>query len=123
MGAPVVHFEITAKDAPALRAFYRDAFGWNIGDRVAGAGIPDYTIVETSSGAGIAGGIGAAPEGYDGHVTFYIQVPDVALALEAVERRGGTKMMGPSEVPGGPVIGLFEDPEGHVIGLVRNAPA
>lgn len=123
MGAPVVHFEIIGKDAPALRAFYRDAFGWNVGDRVGGAGITDYTLVETGGGTGIAGGIGAAPEGYDGHVTFYIQVPDVALALEAVERRGGTKMMGPSEVRGGPVIGLFEDPEGHVIGLVKGPAA
>jgi hypothetical protein len=24
-----------------------------------------------------AGGIGQAPEGYEGHITFYVEVPDV----------------------------------------------
>jgi predicted enzyme related to lactoylglutathione lyase len=28
-------------------------------------------------------------------------------------------MMGPDQVPNGPVIGLFTDPQGHVIGLVQ----
>jgi predicted enzyme related to lactoylglutathione lyase len=27
--------------------------------------------------------------------------------------------MGPEEIPGGPTIALFTDPEGHVIGLVK----
>jgi uncharacterized protein len=119
MGAPVVHFEIIGKDAPALRTFYCDTFGWQIGDRVGGAGIPDYTLVKPNEGTGIGGGIGTSPEGYGGHVTFYVGVPDVAKALDTVEQRGGTKMMGPDDVPGGFVIGLFQDPEGHVVGLVE----
>jgi hypothetical protein len=29
--------------------------------------------------------------------------------------------MGPDQVPGGPVIGLFNDPEGHMVGVVGTA--
>jgi hypothetical protein len=58
------------------------------------------------------------PEGYDGHVTFYVEVDDVGQALGKVEELGGKKMMGPDQVPEGPVIGLFVDPQGHTIGLV-----
>ena len=124
MGNPVVHFEIVAKDAPALRTFYGDIFGWQIGYSVPGAGLVDYTLVQTGSESGIAGGIGEAPaDGYSGHVTFYVEVPDVAQALEAVERRGGTRMMGPEQVPNGPLIGLFRDPGGNVIGVTQSRSA
>jgi hypothetical protein len=114
------------KDAPALRAFYHDVFGWNIGESMAGAGpgLPDYAIVKPNGGAGIDGGIGACPDpSYEGHVTFYVGVPDIVAALAAVEKRGGTKMMGPDQVPGGPIIALFRDPEGHLIGLAQNMPS
>jgi predicted enzyme related to lactoylglutathione lyase len=66
------------------------------------------------------GGIMGAPPGYDGHLTFYVEVPDVEAALAEAERLGGARMMGPDEVPGGGVeIGLFTDPEGHTIGVMR----
>ena len=61
-----------------------------------------------------------APEGYEGHVTFYVEVDDVEEALKKAESLGGTRMMGPEEIPGvGITIALFTDPEGHVIGLVK----
>jgi len=66
MGNPVVHFEIVSKDADALRKFYRDAFDWQIAAPMKGAGIEDYTMVDPNEGSGIPGGIGTAPEGYDG---------------------------------------------------------
>ena len=46
------------------------------------------------------------------------QFPEAAL--QKAESLGGTRMMGPDEVPGvGITIALFTDPEGHVIGLVK----
>jgi predicted enzyme related to lactoylglutathione lyase len=119
MSNPVVHFEVIGKDAPTLLGFYREAFGWDFGAPVRGAGISDYWLVQPDAG-GIGGGIGAGPEGYRGHATFYIEVPDVARALETIEQHGGTTMMGPDKVPNGPVIALFKDPEGHVIGLTQS---
>ncbi|MBV9402781.1 MAG: VOC family protein [Candidatus Eremiobacteraeota bacterium] len=126
MGSPVVHFEIVGQDPKRLRSFYKDAFDWEIGSAAPGAGIADYTIVKPIGdrrpeppGMSIDGGIGKAPEGYSGHVTFYVAVDDANAALRKIESLGGKKMMGPEQVPNGPVIALFEDPEGHVVGLVE----
>ncbi len=55
-------------------------------------------------------------------MTFYVEVPDVEAALARAEVLGGTRMMGPDEVMPGLVIGLFNDPEGHTIGLVKSGP-
>jgi predicted enzyme related to lactoylglutathione lyase len=66
------------------------------------------------------GGVGTAPEGYDGHVTFYVAVDDVEAALAKAESLGGSRMMGPDVIPEVNIeIGLFTDPEGHVIGVVK----
>ena len=124
MGQPVVHFEIVGKDASALRSFYSELAGWEF-DTVEG-GPTDYSVVArdanlNSDGVGIGGGVGAGPEGYDGHVTFYIEVPDVGAALDRVEQLGGTKMMGPDTPMEGLTLGLFTDPEGHTIGLVQGS--
>ena len=55
-------------------------------------------------------------------MTFYVQVPDVEATLAQAESLGGSRMMGPDEVPGvGIVIGLMSDPEGHVIGVMSQA--
>ena len=122
MGQPVVHFEIIGTDGDKLRSYYSELFGWEID-----ANNPmKYGVVQregnvNEDGVGIGGGIGTGPEGYDGHVTFYIQVPDVEAALEKAQSLGGTRMMGPDEVMEGLVIGLFRDPEGHTIGVVNRA--
>jgi predicted enzyme related to lactoylglutathione lyase len=125
MPNPVVHFEILGKNPKALTAFYRDAFGWEIPEQpvAGGAGVEDYYMVmpdgEMPPKSGINGGFGGLPEGYDGHVTFYVAVDDVGAALDQIERLGGKRMKGPDQVPNGPVIGIFADPQGHVIGLVQ----
>jgi uncharacterized protein len=56
-------------------------------------------------------------------VTFYVEVPDVEAALAKAESLGGSRMMGPEEVMGGVEIALFNDPEGHVVGLVKEGSA
>ena len=120
MGQPVVHFEIVGQDAAKLQDYYAQLFGWDID-----ANNPmDYGVVTrdgnvNADGAGIGGGISKGPEGYGGHVTFYVEVPDAEAAMVQAETLGGTRMMGPEEVMNGLVIGLFTDPEGHVIGVVE----
>ena len=56
-------------------------------------------------------------------MTFYVEVPDVGAALEKAESLGGSRMMGPEEVMEGVEIGLFNDPEGHVVGVVKAGSA
>jgi predicted enzyme related to lactoylglutathione lyase len=123
---PVIHFEIMTKDPDGLSQFYRQAFDWALSPFPgAGAGdVQKYIVAmptneEMPEGYGINGGIGEVPEGYDGHVTFYIRVDDVEEALQKVESLGGKRMMGPQQVPNGPEVGLFIDPQGHTIGLVN----
>ena len=121
MGQPVVHFEVIGKDGAKLQSFYSQLFEWEIN-----ADNPmNYGTVERYArpdGAGIGGGVGVGPEGYDGHVTFYVEVPDVEAALAQAESLGGSRMMGPDKVMEGVEIGLFTDPEGHVIGLLKAVP-
>jgi uncharacterized protein len=121
MGAPVVHFEIVAKDGDRLKEYYSQLFGWTIdSNNPMGYGIIAREDNLNPDGIGIGGGIGPAPEGYDGHVTFYVEVPDVEASLAEAERLGGTRMMGPEQVMEGLEIGLFTDPEGRTIGVLKS---
>jgi predicted enzyme related to lactoylglutathione lyase len=113
MANPVVHFEVAGKDAAALQRFYSTLFDWKID-----ANNPmNYGIVEAADG-GIAGGVGPSPDG-NTHLTWYVQVPDLQAALDKAEKLGGKTVMPPMDVPGGPSIAMFSDPEGNIVGLVK----
>ena len=123
MGQPVVHFEILGRDAERTQGYYAELFGWEI-EALPFENPTRYGLVTrdgntNAEGIGIGGGIGEAPEGYPGHVTFYVEVPDVEAALAKAERLGGTRTMGPHAVPDGPVIGLFRDADGNTVGVVQ----
>lgn len=125
MANPVVHFEVIGKDPDALRSFYTGLFDWKLQDV---GGPTQYATVDTGkSGDGeIGGGIGGVPEGYDGHVTFYVQVDDMEATLAKVEELGGKRTMGPERMEPSPeigafIIGTFTDPEGRTIGLYSDA--
>jgi predicted enzyme related to lactoylglutathione lyase len=120
MGNAVVHFEVIGKDAQKLHGFYSNLFGWEIN-----ADNPmNYGMISregnTDRDVGIGGGIGAAPEGADGHVTFYVSVDDVEQALQKAEGLGATRVFGPEKIMDQVEIALFSDPEGHLIGLVKS---
>jgi uncharacterized protein len=120
MGQAVVHFEVFGKDGDKLQSFYSDLFGWEINsDNPMNYGLVQREGNTNADGVGIGGGIATGPEGYEGHVTFYVEVPDVEETLAKAESQGGTRMMGPEEVMTGLVIGLFTDPEGHTIGVIQ----
>ena len=112
MPNPIVHFEVLGKDKAVLEDFYRAAFDWQLNPV-----IDEYSMV--SPGAGINGGIGTSMDGSPGHATFYVEVANIAETLTVIEGRGGRKISGPDQVPNGPLIAMFADPEGHVIGLVQ----
>jgi hypothetical protein len=121
MAGAVVHFEITGTHAAKLRSFYTELFDWTIStDNPMGYGMVERG--QAGSGEpGLGGGIAQAPEGYPGHVTVYVEVPDVEAALARAESLGGKRLMGPEQVMENLEIGLFHDPEGHVIGLIKAA--
>ena len=120
MGQPVVHFEVVGKDAEKLQSYYSELFGWNVdSNNPMNYGIVARDDNTNADGVGIGGGIGTGPEGYEGHVTFYVEVDDVEAALAQAESLGGKRVMGPMTMDEPPLtLGQFTDPEGHVIGLV-----
>jgi uncharacterized protein len=127
MGQPVVHFEIIGKDPRKLRGYYGALFGWEfdtsspVAEEVSEPA--NYGFVDrdtTSDGTGIPGGVGGGT-GYQGHVIFYVGVPDVEAALRKAETLGGTRLMGPAQAPTGLVVGHFTDPEGNLIGVAGTA--
>jgi uncharacterized protein len=115
MGQPVVFFEVLGKDGDALRSFYGQLFGWQY------EAMPpmDYGMVGAAGDTGISGGVGAAPDGGPGHVTFYVQTDDPQAALSKAENLGGKTVQPPTAIPGGGVIALVADPEGHRVGLFK----
>jgi uncharacterized protein len=114
MPNPVVHFEVLGKDTEVLSRFYGDTFQWEMQSVM-----PTYTMAKSGGEGEIAGGVGSAPEGSPGHVTFYVQVDDLQAALEKIAANGGSTVQPPMDIPDGPSIALFADPEGHVVGLVK----
>ena len=120
MGQPVVHFEVIGNDPERLQRYYSELFGWQIdADNPMRYGIVQREQNMSADGVGIGGGIGTGPDGYEGHVTFYVEVPDVEAALAQAQSLGGKRVMGPETVMGQIELGLFTDPEGHLIGVVK----
>jgi predicted enzyme related to lactoylglutathione lyase len=113
MASHVVHFEVTGKDGAALQRFYSEVFGWNLDTNNPGG----YGMVREGERA-ITGGIGAAPQGMPGGVTFYVNTDDPKATLAKVEKLGGKVLMPLTEVAPETTIALFADPEGHVVGLM-----
>jgi predicted enzyme related to lactoylglutathione lyase len=119
MGYPVVHFEVIGKDGEKLRSYYSELFDWKIdADNEMNYGVVSREENLAPDGTGIGGGVAQGPDGYEGHVMFYVGVPDVEAALAKAESLGGTRVMGPETIMGSMVLGHFTDPEGHLIGLV-----
>ena len=125
MGQAVVHFEVVGKDGEKLQRYYAELFGWNVNaDNPMQYGMVDAKDNTSMTGDnGIGGGIGQGPDGYEGHVTFYVAVPDVEQALQKAESLGGTRVMGPETIMDMVELGQFKDPEGNVIGLVKDQQA
>ena len=114
MNNPIVHVEVVGEDAEALQGFYRNAFDWQM--QPSG---PDYAMAHPGVKGGIDGGVGASPEGGQGHVTFYVEVGDFEATLGKIEGLGGSTVVEPMDLPDGPRIAMFADPEGHVVGLIE----
>jgi uncharacterized protein len=113
MGSHIVHFEVTGKDGKKLQKFYGDVFGWQIDTNNPGG----YGMVRGGENS-ITGGIGDAPQGTPGGVTWYVHTDDPKAVLAKIEKLGGKVLMPLTQVAPETTIALFADPEGHVIGLM-----
>jgi predicted enzyme related to lactoylglutathione lyase len=112
MSSPIVHLEVTGQDGAKLQSFFSDLFGWQLD-----ANNPqNYGVGTLNDSVGV--GVGPAQEG-SGASVFYVGVANAEDTLAKAESLGGSRIMGPMTVPDGPTIGLFADPEGHMVGVFQ----
>ena len=124
MSGRVVHFEIPFDDGDRARAFYEQAFGWDV------SAMPgmDYTIVST----GPSGEAGPTEPGYIGGgmahrgeslaaPTVVVEVDDIDDALKKIDGLGGSTVLARTPVGEMGFSAYFTDPEGNVIGLWQTA--
>ena len=109
---PVVHWEIVAKDPLGQAEFYRSLFGWDIGNG-------PLMNIEPGLGAPEPGPAGHIRHGDAPAVSLYVQVRDLGESLERAQTLGGTVVVEPFDVPGGPTIAAVTDPEGNGLFLVQ----
>jgi predicted enzyme related to lactoylglutathione lyase len=115
MANPVTHFEILGQDGKRAQDFYASLFGWTVD-----ASNPmQYGLVAPPDGRGIGGGIAASQDGKP-TVTVYVEVDDLDATLRQAESLGGKIVAPPMDVPGGPTIAQFSDPDGNIIGLTKS---
>jgi hypothetical protein len=114
MGKKVVHFEIIGKDGKKLQEFYSQLFDWKVD-----ANNPMNYGQVSAEDSGLGGGIATGQPGESGRVTIYVEVEDLQGFLNKAEGLGGKTILEPSDVPGGPRLAMFTDPEGHVFGLIQ----
>ncbi|MGD0528440.1 MAG: VOC family protein [Polyangiaceae bacterium] len=109
----MVHWEIQSQSPDKLHGFYADVFGWTID-----ANNPmNYGMVASGGKDGIDGGIGGSPAP-GSRVVVYANVEDINATLGKIESLGGKTVMPRTDL-GMVVIGIYEDPEGNVMGIIE----
>lgn len=115
MKHPVVWFEINGTDGEALHGYYGELFGWKID----AANPMKYGMVEAEKGQGIPGGIGQKGARFNPGVTFYVSTTSIDETLAKAKKLGGEILQPRTVLPGGTILGFFQDPDGNAIGLVE----
>jgi len=109
-------YELFTEDVIQAFDFYSRRYGWT---KAQDLEMPNgiYRLFATDGMA--VGGMMKRPEQVPrAFWGYYFVVDALDAAAERVERAGGTKLMGPVEVPGGAWIGQFFDPQGAYFALV-----
>ncbi|MCA1654186.1 MAG: VOC family protein [Sphingomicrobium sp.] len=108
--------ELGTADPEGARRFYRELFGWSSDEFMPMGEQGEYRFL-FHHGVRIGAMCGVMPGGTGGW-RYYIRVPSIAAAIEAINARGGKVSIGPHEVPGGDHIVIGVDPQGAEFALV-----
>lgn len=111
MGSKVIHVEVVGKDGSALQKFYSEVLGWNFETNNPGG----YGMERQGD---LTAGVGPAPDGGAGHVTFYVHDDDPQGVLARAAANGGRVIMPLTEIAPETNVALFADPEGHIVGIM-----
>lgn len=127
MSGKIVHFEIPFDDGERARGFYREAFGWNLMEMpemsytIASTGPTSEQGMPTEPGF-INGGMFDRAEAAPKSPVITVDVASINAALEKIEKLGGAKLVGRTEIPDMGFYAYFTDTEGNVMGLWENLP-
>lgn len=111
--------ELSTADPVAARQFYGELFGWGSDEFMDMGEYGEYRFLD-HDGQRIGAICGVMPGG-EGGWRYYIHVPSIAAAVDAVKAGGGTVAIGPHEIPGGDHIIIGHDPQGAEFALVGKA--
>ncbi|MFN8234100.1 MAG: VOC family protein [Actinomycetota bacterium] len=124
----VVHFEIPIDDRDRAKAFYGEAFGWELNTMPVGQG--EYTIATTTP-VDMATMTPTEPGGINGGLmdrssetpnpVITIGVDGIDDTLKKVEAAGGSVITPRTQIPDMGAFAYFKDSEGNVMGLWENA--
>jgi uncharacterized protein len=126
---PVVHFEMPYENGERAAKFYAVVFGWKI--QMLGEAMGNYILVTTAESDAKPGAPAGAingglfqknPEWPAQYPSVLIAVPDIATAMQAVTREGGTVLGEPMDIPGVGQYVSFFDTEGNRVSMLQPLP-
>ena len=109
--------ELSSPDLAAARTFYAKHFGFEFREVMPMGPMGDYCFID-HHGVRLGAVMQRQDERQPAMWLFYVRVPSIAAAKQAVEAHGGKVLMGPHQVPTGEWIVLATDPAGAGFGLV-----
>lgn len=122
----VVHFEVPYDDQARARAFYEQAFGWDIMVMPGFENYPMATVGPTDPGEGptepgfINGGMIQRDETFRGP-NLVLDTDDIEASIQAVEAAGGTAVSGRQAIGDMGFAAYVRDTEGNLVGLWESA--
>jgi predicted enzyme related to lactoylglutathione lyase len=114
-GRPVVRWQILSKNPEAHASFYCKLFDWTV-DASNALG---YRELCTGSERGIDGGVWPAPPEAHSFVQLFVDVDDVAGAVERATALGAQVIVAPQVLPDGDEMAILLDPQGLSFAVVK----
>lgn len=122
---PVVHFEMPGDDMERMKAFYEQAFGWNM--EQLGQEMGEYVVVSTSERGedgfpkkpGMINGGFYKKTADNPFPSVTIGVNDIEQAMQRVKAAGGHVMGEPVDIPGVGLYVAFHDTEGNRVSILQ----
>lgn len=111
--------ELHTPDPVKALAFYEAVVGYTHSTMESPAG--DYHVV-SSGGVGRGGVTQHLPPGVPPHWLPYVSVDDVDATIARAKRLGAKIPMGPEDIPGIGRFGVFQDPGGAALAVMKPLP-
>lgn len=113
--------ELYTEDLDGAWDFYTKVFGWKQTDTMEMGEMGEYRMFGPGEDQTLGGMMKKPDEFPMSAWAYYVTVEDIDAAIGRAESKGGTKMFGPNEVPGGGKTAMFTDNQGGVFAFYSPA--